>query len=230
MPHSEAYDRFLRSKQIGYDQWHDGTGYDLDAFAAMTPHERDEEARRAREAVSPDWRDLELLGAHGGEQSIKHLRDLLTHPSIDTRAHALDVLIDRGHTPGAVPDVQLSHIINAIDNDDDEGLTMVLLLAQDHAGPRAKLALVRGMIDKPALSLHFAATLLDLAGLSDDTAAFDPKFRPTLLRLLPDNAEADRVAAIQEIARLLKIDISALPEAGSGKDIAWADETWPRQW
>ena len=228
MQHSEAYERFQSSRNIGYDQWHDGVGYDLDAFAAMPPQGRDEEARRVRESADPDWRDLELLGAHGGSESIEHLRHLLTHPSIDTRAHALDVLIDGGHAPGTVPDVQLSHIIDAIDDDNDEGMTMALLLAQDHAGFRSKLALVRGMIDKPALSLHFASALLDLAGLSDDTAAFDPKFRPTLLRLLPDNAASDRAAALHDIGRMLKIDLGSIPDAGTGKDIAWAEKTWPR--
>jgi hypothetical protein len=228
MTPSDAYARFLSSKVIDHDQWREGEGYDLDAFAAMTQAERDAEAEAVIATAHPDWRDLEVLGAHGGKRCIEHLRDLLLHPSIDTRAHALGVLIDGGHTPGSVPDVQLAHVIDAIDNDDDEGMTHALLLAQNHAGPISKLALLRGMQSKPALALHFASALLDLAQLSDDMAAFDPKFRPTLLRLLPDNSQADRAKAFDEICRLMKIDPAKIPVQGDGQDFAWAEKTWPR--
>jgi len=48
--------------------------------------------------------------------------------------------------------------------------------------------------------------LLDLDGLSSDMAAFDPKFRPTLLKLLPDSPKADREAAQAKIWQWLKVD------------------------
>src|SRR5262245_59638252 len=194
----------------------------------MLPAERDAEANAARAQSHPDWRDLEVLAAHGGKENIEHLRHLLTHPSIETRAHALGELIDHGHTPGTVADNQLAHVIEAID-DDDDGLTPALLLAQDHAGPITKLALLRGMLDKPAPSLHFASALMDLAGLSDDTAAFDPKFRPLLLRLLPDNAAADRTAALAEVCRLLGIDVHTIPAPDARDARAWAERQWPRE-
>jgi hypothetical protein len=228
MTHSDAYQRFQSSRNIGYQQWHDGAGYDMEAFAAMTPAERDAEADAAIANVNPDWRDLEVLAAHGGRKCIEHLRGLLLHPSIETRAHALGELIDGGHTPGAVPDVQLAHIIDAIDNENDEGMTQALLLAQSHAGPISKLALLRGAKAKPALALHFVAALMDLAELSDDMAAFDPKFRPLLLRLLPDNAPADRAAAFGELCRLLGIDSSSIPSEDESQRWAWAERCWPR--
>jgi hypothetical protein len=226
LPHSDAYEQFETSKDVGYDEWHEGIGYDLEAFAAMTPQERDAAAVDVRAMNDPDRRDLEVLGAHGSRESIEHLRHLLTHPAIETRAHALRVLIDRGHTPGAVPDVQLAHVLDAI-IDDDDGLTPALLIAQRHAGPMSKLALLRGAQSGPAIALHFASALLDLAGVSED-AAFGPKFRPVLLRLLPDNAAADRNAAFDEICRVLRIDPASIPKAGSGNEIAWAEKMWPR--
>ncbi len=229
MTHSSAYSTFQASKTIGYEEWHDGIGYDLEAFEKMTQAERDAEAEAAAAIEDPDWRDIEILGAHGGKKSIERLRDLLTHSSIETRAQALDTLIDHDHTPGSVADVQLAHIIEAIDNENDEGMTQALLLAEEHAGPRSKLALLRGAQEKPALALHFASALLDVAGLSDDMAAFDPKFRPLLLRLLPDNDEADRKAAFKAVCSLLEIDPESIPAAGSGKELAWAEATWPRK-
>jgi hypothetical protein len=228
MPHSDAYRRFQESKNIGYDQWHDGEGYDLDAYAQMTEAERNAAAQSVRDNPNPDWRDLEILGAHGGNESIEHLRGLLLHPSIETRAHALGVLIEHNHTPGAVPDVQLAHIIDAISDDDEhEGITQTLLIAQEHAGPISKVALLRGMLDKPHLALHFADALMNLANLSDDVAAFDPKFRPLLLRLLPENAPGDRQAALNEVCRLLDIDRKSFP-AEEHQQRGWAERQWPR--
>jgi hypothetical protein len=226
--HSDAHKRFQESKSIGYEQWHDGEGYDLRAYAEMTAVERETEARAVRLMASPDWRDIEVLGAHGGSESIEHLRGLLLHPSIETRAHALRVLINHNHTPGAVPDVQLAHIIDAISDDDEpEGMTQTLLIAQDHAGPISKVALLRGMLNKPHLSLHFADALMNLASLSDDVAAFDPRFRPLLLRLLPENAPADREAALNEVCRLLDIDRKSFP-AEEHQQRGWAEQQWPR--
>lgn len=227
--HSPAYARYIASKAIDYERWHDGEGYDLDAFAAMTPAERDSEAAAIIANGEPDWRDLEVLGAHGTRACIEHLRGLLLHPSIETRAHALGVLIDHDHTPGSVADVQLAHIIDAIEDGDDDAVTPTLLLAQEHAGPISKLALLRGAKDKPSLALHFASALLDLAGISDDLAAFDPALRPLLLRLLPDNAADDRMAALDEVCRLMNIDHTSMPEAGSGADRTWAERIWPRK-
>jgi hypothetical protein len=227
MTHTEAHQRFHASKTVGFDEWHDGEGYDLDAYAAMSAEDREAEAARIRGLSNPDWRDLEVLRIHGGRESIEHLRHLLLHPSIDTRAHALGELIDGGHTPGAVPDVQLAHILDAIE-DDEDGMTHSLLLAQNHAGPISKLALLRGAKGKPPLSLHFMSALFDRAELSDDMAAFDPKFRPLLLRLLPNNATDDRVEAFNECCGLMKIDPKAIPEPDDRGAWSWAEKTWPR--
>jgi hypothetical protein len=37
---SPNYSRFIESMNIGYMQWHDGTGYDLEALAALEDDER----------------------------------------------------------------------------------------------------------------------------------------------------------------------------------------------
>jgi len=226
MSNSHAYNTFIASQTIGYEQWHEGIGYDMVAFARMTPEERDGVAAAIRAKADPDWRDMDVLGAHGSRESIERLRDLLTHESIECRAWALGVLIDTGHTPGSVADVQLAHIIDAVN--DDDGLTPALLLALEHVGPLTRLSLLRGAQNRPEVALHFAAALMDLDNLSDDMAAFDPRFRPLLLRLLPANAEPDRAAAFAQICGLLRIDPASIPESGMGHDIAWAEKMWPR--
>lgn len=229
MSDSNAYKKFKASMNIGYDEWREGEGYNLDAFGEMTQDERDAVAREMREKGDYDWRDLEVLGAHGSRESIERLRHILAERDqpIRIRASALGVLIDNGHAAGSVPDVQLSHLIDEIDDDND--LLPALDLASWHGGPITNLALLRGARDRPSVSLHFAARLLDAANLSDDMAAFDPKFRPTLLRLLPDNNEQDRAAAFRQICEWLRIDPADIPERDSQDAWRWAESVWPRR-
>jgi hypothetical protein len=63
MPTSPAYDRFIKSMQVGYDQWHDGIGYDLDALAALTADERADARKLLAGRAGRDWRDVEALEA-----------------------------------------------------------------------------------------------------------------------------------------------------------------------
>lgn len=58
---SGAVDRFVASMAIGYEQWHDGVGYDVSALSGLT----EDEKRRIEDVLVPraqnDWRDLEAL-------------------------------------------------------------------------------------------------------------------------------------------------------------------------
>jgi hypothetical protein len=229
MERSDAYKKFLASKQIAHDQWREGEGYDLHAFAQMTQEEREEVTCEIRQMPRLGWRDLDVLGAQGAPESIERLRHILAERGqpMRTRASALRTLIDNDHTPGSVADVQLSHLIDEIDDDDD--LLPALDLASWHGGAMTYLALLRGAQDRPSISLHYAARLLDVAKLSDDMAAFDPKFRPTLLRLLPDNDPADRAAAFNQICEWLGIEPADIPKRGAANERKWAEMKWPRK-
>ncbi|MBN1998898.1 hypothetical protein JW935_15165 [candidate division KSB1 bacterium] len=60
---SKAYQRFLDSMKIGFDQWHDGTGYDLETLGRLGPEERAsiEELLIGNLKQAGDWRDVEAL-------------------------------------------------------------------------------------------------------------------------------------------------------------------------
>jgi hypothetical protein len=225
---SEAYDTFRKSTDIGYEQWREGEGYDLDAFARMTPAERDEVVRVFLAKDPLDWRDMEVLAAVNSTEAFDKLRDQLTvHHTVQVRAWATRELIDMpGRMSGGVPDRKIADLVE--DCTDDDGLTTTLDLAQEHGGPWTKLALLRGAKDRPKVALHFASTLLDMAGLSDDMAAFDPKFRPTLLKVLPDSPGSDRAGAFAQVCRWLKIDPATIPERDSSDSLKWAEKTWPQ--
>jgi len=212
---SNPHERFRRSMVIGMDEWRDGIGYDLDAFAAMTPTEKDAVAAELRSKPSLDWRDMEVLKLHGGSESFDRLRDVLAGGTPDQRAHALRELIEMGKMSGSVPDVQLSHVLDVVTIGD--GMTTALLLAEAHAGPRSRAALLRGVRDRPEVAVHFAALLYHLAGLSDDP--FDWNMRPLFLRFRGDNDPADRARALAELCALLKVDPADIPDAGSGRGV-----------
>jgi hypothetical protein len=198
-PPSENFEKFKKSMVIGYDEWHDGVGYDLDAFDAMRPDEREKVVAelRAKGKGDLDWRDMEVLGRENSSESFDRLRDELIGGSVERRAQALDEINSTGRMTASVFDHKLAELLD--DVTDEDGVTQTLLLVGEEPGPKTTAALERGMRERPDVALHFASQMLDLAGLSDDMAAFDPKFRPTLLKLLPDEPPAVREAALKQV-------------------------------
>ena len=194
---SEALKKFRGSMIMDYEKWKEGIGYDMDAFAAMTDEEKQTVLSEIREKNSLDWRDMEVLKVDNSKVSFDRLRDVLASGTCDARAHALDDLYDMGRMNDSVFDWKLAEILD--DVTDNDGVTASLLLVQQRCGPKTREALQKGVRERPDIALHYASALLDLEGLSDDMAAFDPKFRPTLLKLLPDEPEEVRAKAIEQV-------------------------------
>ncbi len=198
-----AHDQFRNSMIIDHDAWREGTGYDLDAYDRMTVEEKQSVLDELRAKSPLDWRDMEVLAHDNSKASFDRLRDDLVEYPPEHRAHALGYLYDMERMNDSVFDVNLARII---DDSTSDGTVHALLRVQERCGPRTRMALLRGVRDRPDVALHFAATLLDLDGLSSDMAAFDPKFRPTLLKLLPDSPAAEREAAQAKIWKWFKVD------------------------
>jgi len=218
MPDSEAFQRFQKSMNIGYEQWHDGIGYDLDAFRQMTPEERDRIAAGLKSKGALDWRDMEVLKVHGSPASFDKLRDVLASGSIDERASALRELIDMGKMHGSVPDVQLAHVLDDIDG--IAGMTTALSLARDHAGPLSNAALLRATRDRPDVAVNFAGMICFLAGVTHEE--FDWKLRPLFLRMGAGESESTRASAFQELCRKVGVDPSTIPARGYGKGVTFS--------
>jgi|SRR6185295_11329612 len=212
MADSEAYERFLKSTKIGYDEWHDGIGYDLDAFAQMTPEEKHRVAQDLQARGNLDWRDMEVLKLHGDRASFDKLRDVLATGSIGERASALRELIEMKKMPGSVPDVQLAHVLDDIDG--IGGMSTALQIAAQHAGPMSNAALLRGTRDRPGVAVNFAGMVCFLAGVTNEE--FDWNLRPLFLRMGDGEPEDGRVAAFGELCDLVGIDAAKIPELGRG--------------
>lgn len=223
MSPAEALKRFNASKNIGYDQWHDGEPYDLEAFAQMAPADRDNAAAEARAKSSLDWRDMDVLGAHGSRESIERLRDILAVGATKDRGWALRKLIDIGQTPGGVADVQLAHVIEAMKEIQD--VMPGLDIALSHGGPMTKLALLRGIDRQPQLAINFAATLLDMTDGTVD-AGFDARYRPTLIKLHPGTPKDEHDRAYATFCAWIGIDPATIPAPGASNERAWAERMW----
>lgn len=85
---SPALDRFLKSMNIGYIEWHDGLGYDLDALDRLEGKDREEAEKVLVPRAEKDWRDLEALerlGTSGALVAIVNARGS-RNPEIRHRA------------------------------------------------------------------------------------------------------------------------------------------------
>ncbi|HSY24617.1 MAG TPA: hypothetical protein VK841_20970 [Polyangiaceae bacterium] len=196
---STSWDCFWESTQIGYMEWHDGIGYDLDALRAMTDAERAETIRVLRTRLQ-GWREVEVYGVVNTAEARAALRDALRSASAETRLHAAAKLHDLGE-PIALDQFVAKELpsITVLD-----GMTVALRLATRVPTPEVRRALLDGIRHRPDVAFHFAATLCRLAR---DVHLSVPggDIRRFLLRLAAPHSPKDRSAAFEELCRVLGI-------------------------
>ena len=93
---SPAYARFVESMNIGYIQWHDGTGYDLQALAELEAEERAAvEAMLIAHLKDPgDWRDVEALAALDSSAAREAVIAACEHRDVRVRREARAILLE----------------------------------------------------------------------------------------------------------------------------------------
>ena len=189
-----------RSLDIGYEQWHDGIGYDLDALRAMGADERQAaEAWLVRRVASREagWREVEALAALRSEASRAALRRALETGDLETRLHAAETLSALGDAV-AVDEV----IVEVLRRGGfANGLSRAIDLIPAHDSPLIRSALLDlARTGDQTVRVHAAAMLFYLAGLAD--APFDLGQRPFFLQFGEADA-ATRERAFAELARRL---------------------------
>lgn len=176
---SAAYETFMASTHIGYDEWHDGIGYDLDALGQLEGGERDEVERWLLGRANEDWRDLEALDALGSSAAKGAVRETLRTGSLEQRlAAARHVADDEGATDEATSEEVEAAIIAGLEAGDLlQGLTRALGLAERHPTPTVMDALFRcALRGTPVARVHAAALAAYLHGKAKE--AFDWDRRP----------------------------------------------------
>jgi len=169
-----AYQRFIESMNIGYEQWHDGIGYDVESLAGMTPEERTEvETILIAHLVKPgDWRDVEALVALGTPAAMEAVNAARKHRDPKVREYVLNTLAGAGPQSAAELEDEIVHAV-------ERG---ALDLAERHPTPRVKRALLdcARLADNPVTRVNAAALLMYLCGVADEP--FDWKQRQFFLR------------------------------------------------
>jgi hypothetical protein len=179
---SPEYQRFLDSMIIGYMQWHDGDGYDLEALAALKDEERGaaETVIITHLATKADWRDVEALAALGTPGAMTAVKVATKHGNSEVRNRALEIMA-AGGLEQAGPGLE-DDIVRAVERG-------ALDLAESHPTPRVKRALLDcARLADPTTRVNAAAMLMYLCGKADE--AFDWNQRPFFLRFgTEDNQE-----------------------------------------
>jgi hypothetical protein len=198
MPSASAYQRFLASTVITYDQWHDGEGYDLAALSKMSDAERGRvQAMMIQRPI--EWREIEVLEALDSAGSWQAIEQVFARAAeVDTRLAAAAALDRRGALNPPIDEVIAEAILRL--ETIQGGSTRALLMAESHPTEPVKRALLRASGRKNEIAMHCAALLCFLSGKAKEP--FDWELRPLFLRLAPDNEESDRMAAFREVCGL----------------------------
>jgi hypothetical protein len=198
---SDAMRRFMASTEIGYDQWHDGVGYDLDALRSLTGAERDEAERWLIDRAGNDWRDLEGLLAlgpcPGRDAVVRQLRGgKLEQRLWAARFLGVDAELAKQREDAVVEGLGSAKFF--------EGVSQALDIATEERTPAMIAALFRACLDSEGeVAVHAAARLAFIHGKAKEE--FDWDLRPLFLRFsAPDRA--GREAAFRDLCRLCKVD------------------------
>jgi hypothetical protein len=193
-PDESALVRFERSLLIGYEQWHDGVGYDVEALRELTAEER-----RAIEVrlVPPDgWRDVEALAviaSLGSDSARTELRRAATSGSSEVRLAVLT------HAPELVPDdTRITSIVQALESATPfDSFTETLEQVETFHPQPVIDALWHGLESRAGdVAVHYAAMLAFIYGKAD--SSFDWSMRPLFLKFNTADV-AQRRAAVNEL-------------------------------
>ncbi len=196
---SPALEKFLRSMQIGYIEWHDGIGYDLDALRNLQGAELKQIESLLISRKDLDWREVEALASLNTAPAIEALKECLHSENIDVRLFAVRYLKEMN-----IEDRVDEIVVDTLpDTKIGQGLTYALALAKDYPSQAVRQKLlwccVHGNDD---IRIHCAAMALFLYGLASST--FDME-QQIIFRFGDQNARK-RLEAFAELCRMIGID------------------------
>lgn len=191
--------KFLDSMAIGYEQWHDGIGYDLEALRAMPGPDR----QRAEDAVisrgGDDWRDMEALAELKTDRAIQTLKKFLLREAIGSRLSAAVYLRELGEPIDLGPLLEEALRTSA-------GDFSLFSRAMDLVGEHKPGEVLPTLLDivrsgDGVRAVNAAAMLFYLRGQAPEP--FDWDQRPFFLRFAEPGEE--RRAAFRELCGKLKM-------------------------
>jgi hypothetical protein len=199
---SADFVKFRDSMNIGYEEWHDGIGYDLEALGRLAGEEqRAAETTLLGRGVA-DWRDVDALDCLGSPGALVALSAALSASDVNVRLQAAKRL----HERKLLSDGELETlVIAALDSATiSNGMVKILDMAEAHPTNAIRQKLLwcarHGHDD---IRVHAAALVHFLYGQS--TSAFDWANRPLYLRF-GESDPSERDAALAELCRDIAVD------------------------
>jgi hypothetical protein len=194
-----ALERFLQSMKIGYIEWHDGIGYDLDALNEMTAKELKQVESLILARKGQDWRDVEALAELNTPFTIQALKECLKSNNFDVRLFAVKFLKEM-NIVDKVEDI----VVNTLPlTKIGDGLTFALSLAEKYPTERIRQTVLRCVLNgNDDIRIHCAAMTLYLYGKAKTN--FDTSFKIVFEFRNPGRAQ--RLAPFVELCGLIGVD------------------------
>ncbi|MRR29852.1 hypothetical protein EG834_05935, partial [bacterium] len=150
-------ERYLQSMKIGFIEWHDGIGYDLDALKEFSPAELRYIEGLHISRKDADWRDTEALAALRTPAALQALKDSLNSPNYDCRLFAVRYLKEMNILDQVDQVVTSTLPLTKI----GEGLSLALALARDYPSEAIKhIVLWCCLNGNESIRVHCAAMAL----------------------------------------------------------------------
>lgn len=199
---AEDLARFCESMNIGYMEWRDGIGYDLDALARLTPEEMSVAEDSIVQRGIRDWRDVEALIRIESPRAITEIESAVSSTDLNLRVAATAALERTGRLSAAQVESIILRTLPLVTI--PNGMVRALRLAESHATKEVRRALLwnarHGNAD---IRVHAAALVHFLYGKSSSN--FDWAHRPFYLRF--GSADPDeRERAYTELCAAIGVD------------------------
>jgi hypothetical protein len=192
--------RFEASMKIGFEEWHDGIGYDIEALRRASQGERYAIEQILINHSPRDWRDVEALAEIKTKCAREAIKEAIKDPNpvvrIAVARFAPDLVTDNERTQS---------LIDALQNTEPFwGLAQVLDEVEKYHPEEVKEALIKGSLNrKGEVAVHFAAMLFYLFGEAKEP--FDWEKRPFFLRFDTEDRN-ERIEVFRALCKKLKID------------------------
>jgi hypothetical protein len=191
--------RFKESMKIGFEEWHDGIGYDIAAIRIASQTELEVIEQLLINHSPRDWRDIEALA----EINTKCARETIKEAIKDSNP-VVRVAVTR-FAPDLISNKERSQsLIDALQNTEIFfGFSNVLDEVERYHPDEVKEALIKGLLNRRGdVAVLFAAMLFYLFGQAKEP--FDWKQRPFFLRFNTEYRK-ERVEAFRELCQKLRI-------------------------
>jgi len=200
------FECFLKSLDIGYQEWRNATGYDLLALKACNEDERNRIERLLLKRGVNDWRDIEALAELGTPEARDAIRAALKSKRAELRLHAAQVFKGEADYETELEEA----IVYALGKGNlFDGLILGLDAAAKQPTPKVQDALFRLAKHGEGLPAGRAAAMLFfLHGLSE--AHFDMRYGDFFLRF-GSTRKQDRRAVFEELCARLGANPARYP-------------------